>query len=1118
MYNNIIVTGDSMDNSFFEVDRINNKIDDFDKMINGMNESSQTYLEMFNGYFTKEEISKIGIFFERYNDIYFNFFPSSLSISFTTEEADKIMNSLELTNSERNRLLPYCSDEYKLKYLEEKMEQAKDDYFMGYGVSFALREIKSIEFKHKAIDMISDWSKNNDKNWINLNFDEFFNEGEVEFNLDIVDYLMKNSKEKIKAYRYVDILKLFPDDMKEQLFEKIIVYEKENKSDDDVFEAYIRSMLSLMPEEKRIDLFERMLYEGVYVYSYDLDELLKMFTDEDKMKILYIISLYEEENVGVIKPILNERVLSNIISTFDEEKREKFFFEFINNRNNISISSFLIFVMGKNDKLGFDLLDKYLESKKDEIYKNEEQIKKYYYTVDYIFSNEIVNNNLNVNEIRDNIASLYIKYHNLNKENFNKFISKFGCSSLRFLNCENVRKFINLDSNSFDKALKIFNEENINVNNDDLNNIINSLLQREFLFNNSNVYNIFSYLERLVGLANEESRMEVIIILMGIEKNINIAKILKSNNTSMNDLVDKLFSGDKEALMVLHKITDKYIAKKREDYAKERMKTIYDELSLNKKYEKNYIKKKFVACSQIFDIKCVLRYELKTDNLDMFQKELVNDGDLLDKIIEFKKNPHNNDLEIEHKKEYLRAFDDLLNMAYEQDKLKDPTDDPNAKYIYSAKKVGMDNLLNVITELDITRLKKMVDDEKTYNELLGVLKKFKFLGWGDMFDSMAESTDLSFDDSAVASLISYFDEVIKEMKDSNYSITKLLAISNCYDGESSKYSLLIGKEDYKYYAANSGKNKASATKYKRVEALPELVKGMYNRDKVCVPPMDEVITLSNGKKINVVIGNTTNMINLTLGERTEACLRCYGAFGDLFKDALMGSDSYNIVLYDPDTMKFISRVTVLCNGNTHFCNELRESCHSDYSNEDCVEALKKACNMEIVRSRDSRNPISNFVITSDYAMSSYEDKLQPLNVPAKDIVRGINHNIRNDSTAILLASKEKDGSLSEIKLGNENTSYYSPQRDKILTYQNMAAQKRLYQLQLIDGLLSGKRLEDIEIEKKSDIVECISGEDWCICTDNYGNVSSYIVQNSKYREMALIEMEKYMNVKGEMKK
>ena len=1107
-----------MNSSFFEVDRINAKIDEFNKMIGAMTESSHTYLEMFNNFFTREEISKIGIFFERYNDINFNIFPSSLSISFTTEEADRIIISLDLTDNEAKRLLPYTSDEYKLKYLEEKLEQVKDDFFMGYDVSLALRAIKTIEFKHKAIDIISDWSKKYNKNWINLNINEFFNEGEVEFNLDIVDYLMKNSKEKIKAYRYVDILKLFPDDMKEQLFEKIIIYEKENKSDNDSFEVYIGSLLSLMPEEKRIDLFERMLYEGVYVYSYDLDELLKMFTDEDKMKILYIISLYEEENVGVIKPILNERVLSNIISTFDEEKREKFFFEFINNRNNISISSFLIFVMEKNDKLGCDLLDKYLESKKDEIYKNEEQINKYYYTVDYIFSSEFVNNNLNLNEIGDNIVSLYVKYYDLNKENFNKFISKFGCLSLRFLNCENVRKFINLDSHSFDKALKIFNEESKDVNNDDLNTIINSLLQREFLFKNSNVYNIFSYLERLISLANEEAKTEVIIILMGIEKNINIAKILKNNNISMNDLVDKLFSGDKEAFMVLHKITDKYIAKKREDYAKERMKTIYDELSLNKKYEKNYIKKKFVACSKNIDIKWVLRYDLKTDNLDMFQKELVIDGVLLDKIIEFKKNPRNNDLEIEHKKEYLRAFDDLLNMAYEQDKLKDPTDDPNAKYIYFAKKVDMDNFLNIITELDIARLNKVVDDEKTYNELLGVLKKFKFLGWGDMFDSMAESTDLSFDDSVVASLISYFDEVLKEMKDSNYSVTKLLAIGNCYDSESSKYSLLIGKEDYKYYAANSGKNKASAMKYKRVEALPELVKGMYNRDKVCVPPMDEVITLANGKKINVVIGNTTNMINLTLGERTEACLRCYGAFEDLFKDALMGNDSYNIVLYDPDTMKFISRVTVLCNGNTHFCNELRESCHSDYSNEDCVEALKKACNMEIVRSKDSKNPISNFVITSDYAMSNYEDKLQPLNVPAKAVVRGINHNIRNDSMAILLASKEDDGSLSEIKLGRENTSYYPTQRDKIMTYYNGDACKRLCQLQLIDGLLSGKRLEDIEIEKKSDIVECISGEDWCVCTDKYGNTSSYIVQNSKYREVALIEMEKYMNVKGEMKK
>ena len=45
-------------------------------------------------------------------------------------------------------------------------------------------------------------------------------------------------------------------------------------------------------------------------------------------------------------------------------------------------------------------------------------------------------------------------------------------------------------------------------------------------------------------------------------------------------------------------------------------------------------------------------------------------------------------------------------------------------------------------------------------------------------------------------------------------------------------------------------------------------------------------TLKNGKKINIVVGNFSNIINLTYGERTGACMRIGGAGKSLFNFCL----------------------------------------------------------------------------------------------------------------------------------------------------------------------------------------------------------------------------------------
>ena len=69
---------------------------------------------------------------------------------------------------------------------------------------------------------------------------------------------------------------------------------------------------------------------------------------------------------------------------------------------------------------------------------------------------------------------------------------------------------------------------------------------------------------------------------------------------------------------------------------------------------------------------------------------------------------------------------------------------------------------------------------------------------------------------------------------------------------------------------------------------------MYERKNISVPPVDEDLELSNGKRMNVVIGNVSDPINLTYGERTGACMRIGGHADSLFDFCLKDDNCFHI--------------------------------------------------------------------------------------------------------------------------------------------------------------------------------------------------------------------------------
>ena len=246
---------------------------------------------------------------------------------------------------------------------------------------------------------------------------------------------------------------------------------------------------------------------------------------------------------------------------------------------------------------------------------------------------------------------------------------------------------------------------------------------------------------------------------------------------------------------------------------------------------------------------------------------------------------------------------------------------------------------------------------------------------------------------------------------------------------------------------------------------------MYERKHVSVPPCDQDFELANGKKMNVVIGNVTDPINLTYGERTGACMRIGGHADELFNFCLNDEHGFHIRFSSPEDGNFVSRVSCFRNGNTVFLNELRLSTDSRY-----------------------------VVVAPDYVYD--KAKTTPLNVP--DVKKGLGnfYSDVNSDHAVVIATSNPDNSLVPVKLGIAGMKKYPVQRGKIRMYEGETAIEQLDRIEIIDQMLSGKTIDEATPKPKKDVAFCYCGEDWYVTVDSKGNISEFIMQNSNKKELA----------------
>lgn len=940
---------------------------------------------------------------------------------------------------------------------------------------------------------------------------------------------------------FIEMFDLISDGNKKKYW-KILIDKCTVRKQLTVFE--IKLLLNMINDEEiRFEIFSLLLNSSFFPNCY-IDDLLVFITifETKKYKILdllfdnnkvtnmahyqlddFILNLDENERKSMIiylrkkiSKILDERVLLWLFKFLKDDDIVNVFKELIINDNNFNEEIlFRNISIENNANLSFLLLDLYI-GERLKTYNNQEKKQLYEramrYVIDFkeVFCEEYPDEKILYKEIN----KLVCREYGVNEENFKKFILFFGYESFNFLECSNIKKLLNLDTNKFDLVIELFTEKYTHLDQHTLNNVLNAFYQREFLLERKEEYLIFGEFDKYI---KEQNKIEIIRLIDKINEKVDINKMLNVENLDVNYFIEKLLAYDNHSKDVLHLITNKYIMRCREEFVILKINEAHLELDLNCRIEKSMAKKLFFSNISVSNI-IELLLHIDKSRLSEQQISLLNNQELLEKVILYKIKPVNDNHDAMFYKN-LSLLEKMVNILWEDGKL-DIRNNNNDKitYVYVPKKVSNVDKLSILVELDIDNLSKSVlDDCILYEKLRTILEKYKFLGWGNTFDRLSKKVDLTLDKSVIAAIINYFYKIFSEMNE-NINMTKILVYANCYASASNKFEYLLGEEDYRLICANTGDYKAPAPKTKRLELAVEHLKEMFLKEKVTIPSYDKNYVLENGKVVNVVVGNSTNIKNLTIGERTDSCLRICGIFYELFKFIIKDKNGFNICFYDFDG-KFVSRVSGVRNGNTVFLNQLRNSLNPKINNNDLYNVLKLVCNDLLMISANSEVPIDNIVISSQEALRGMDDQNQYIGDDVfKNNLYNLPFNYDIDGYALLIASR-KTGEYLKKDI-QEELPEYKCCSDKIIFINDLdLANKRFKQFYLINQLLNGKKIDEIQLPN-NEIVSCICSDKFMIVKTVDNEIASLILDkfndDSEIHKTIdkLLDDLKYTNVGG----
>jgi len=831
---------------------------------------------------------------------------------------------------------------------------------------------------------------------------------------------------------------------------------------------------------------------------------------KDQAKGVVIRSLKDDElKVKCLPKLTSELEKTTVIATLKNDKLKLIMLDLINDEHNkIDIIKSL-----RKDELKIQELNKISnEQYKVEIIfmlKNDKLLLKSLSTITSMDNIKMIINHKEMHEevpVPIEIIIKYSEFYKVDIVRLNILIQKFGYKILRVLNVDEIKKVFLLTDEEFQKYLSIFSEKNINIGINESSYILETIFNKKFKKDVSEIDRIFPNLELLI---EQHQYDKIKQILIDIDKTVPLKKYIKEELDKFILELNKDKNKD-----ILHKITNEYIEIKKSEYVNLEMKNILYDINIEKnfRYDKGFITKKVIATTSIEDLLKLIK-SIPTHLLGKQELELANNNELLTEIIKFKKSPNQyGDNSII--KPYLKSFEKLFTVLYEEDKLKDKTYDIYAKRTLMPKKVSKEFLISIMAEIDIEKLKdKIFSDDLIYQQLLTILNTYKLLGIGSTYDGLFEKINTPCNNVTIASLISSLSVINKKLEEdivkkkiTGKNLYNYIVYANTYGSMSELYTKLFGKENYDLISTDKGPNTSGQGAKKRLPKAVEYIKDMYKREYVSIPTMDRTIKLED-KVMNIVVGNVTNMMNLTYGERTGACMRIYGAGDTLFDFCLKDENGFHIRFTDPDTQEFVSRVSGFRNGNTVFLNQLRHSVSEKYSDEDVVKFCKEVARILIQNSKNSKYPIENVVISPEYAMEEHKSEIQRLDVPYIKEGMGTFYSDINSENAILLASNSKDEKLVPIELGPDKKERYTPQRDKVqLVEKEEEIIEKIARIQMIDQLLEDISLENCLYNIPNNLEKCYVGEDWYVTVDKFGNIDMQIMKNSVHKDKALEEI------------
>ena len=719
------------------------------------------------------------------------------------------------------------------------------------------------------------------------------------------------------------------------------------------------------------------------------------------------------------------------------------------------------------------------------------------------FISSVKNNNLSISEI-DNILSssklgyydeleylleLYAKEYSINKEHLVTLCKLMSMELIKNLHNKNIISILNMDDEHFNKFINLFRKDNIKLDEHSLNNIFEAFAQRAFTINNRATISAFT---KTLNYIKKNKTVDAERVMISVFR--DNFDMFNGSKWNISSLFKGLLSEDPEAIKFFHDACNTNIDRQRTRY-------VSDEVA---DYKKNYLENVYETNQAIktmlryLDYASILKYAKRVYGFSDKEEELLYNKDLMTKLVNFK-NDTSIPLSNEEKKS-LFIFNKLMMKTFLTNKnmadLEDLFEVAGVKRSYKIPDIDKYFLLDTLSNLKFKKIYNVLDNNESYKKLDELLSKYKFLSFNYNFYGVEVEADTYCDPLTVASIMMNSDHIIDEISES-FSEMNMMTImdeADTYSDISKRYELLFGENNFRYLTLNPSPNKSVYSKNERRKAGLEYLKNGYERKYVDVPSCDKIYNLKNGKDINVVIGNYTNPINLTLGERTGSCARIGGLADSLFEFCQTNEKGFNIVFKSPDG-RFASKVCGFRNGNTVFLNQLRESVIKDYNDYDLIDAIEQVTSDLIDISKDSPHPIENVIISEERVMANSDYKLSEISFNSFFEEMGGDFAIDiSKKCAIILNTANKDKSLCEFKPGDENSYKYAPVRDKIKYSQDPTIV--VARMNALNEYLNGKSIDDIVIDYKP-YKRCISGEDWYIAFDEDDNLTVKVFDISR---------------------